>query len=124
MAVKGKDVDELDPVAAQGKLSRLLETETELAAMLQQTRRDATELIESARAEADDRIRRFESKLEAEDLELRDRIASERDEAIAAIRSESTRAGAKLDGLADQQIDELAHYVVARVVGPAPGGRS
>ena len=122
--MKRKDLDELDPAAAQGKLSRLLETETELDAMLQQTRRDAAELIESARAEAEDRIRRFESKLEAEDLELRDRIASERDEAIAAIRSESTRAGAKLDGLADQQIDELAHYVVARVVGPAPGGRS
>ena len=122
--MKRKDLDELDPAAAQGKLSRLLETETELDAMLQQTRRDAAELIESARAEAEDRIRRFESKLDAEDLELRDRIASERDEAIAAIRSESTRAGAKLDGLADQQIDELAHYVVARVVGPAPGGRS
>ena len=122
--MKRKDLDELDPAAAQGKLSRLLETETELDAMLQQTRRDAAELIESARAEAEDRIRRFESKLEAEDLELRDRIASERDEAIAAIRSESTRAGAKLDGLDDQQIDELAHYVVARVVGPAPGGRS
>ena len=122
--MKRKDLDELDPAAAQGKLSRLLETETELDAMLQQTRRDAAELIESARAEAEDRIRRFESKLEAEDLELRDRIASERDESIAAIRSEGTRAGAKLDGLDDQQIDELAHYVVARVVGPAPGGRS
>ncbi len=120
--MKRKDVDDLDPVRSQGKLSRLLETETELDAMLQQTRHAAAELIDSARAEAEDRVSRFESELEAEDLELRERIASERDEAIAAIRTESKRAGAKLDGLDDQRIDELADYVLERVVGAAPGG--
>ena len=121
--MKRKDVDDLDPVTSQGKLSRLLETEAELDAMLQQTRHAAAELIDSARAEAEDRVSRFESELEAEDLELRERIASERDEAIAAIRTENKRAGAKLDGLDDQRIDELADYVVERVVGAAPGGK-
>ena len=124
MAANRKAADDLDPSGAQGKLSRLLDTETELDAMLHETRRAATALVEAARTEAEDRIRRFESELDAADLELRDLIARERDQAIAAIEAESKRAGAKLDALEDERIDELAEYVVKRVVGPAPGGRS
>ena len=124
MAANRKAADDLDPAGAQGKLSRLLDTETELDAMLRETRRAATALITAARSEAEDRIRRFESELDAADLELRDRIARERDEAIAAIEAESEGAGAKLDALEDDRVDELAEYVVERVVGPTPGGRS
>jgi vacuolar-type H+-ATPase subunit H len=124
MAANRKELDDLGPAAAQGRLSRLLDTETELDAMLQAAKREAAELVESAQMEAKDRIRRFEMELDAADLSLSDRIARERDEAIAAIRAETVRVTAALDGVSDARIEELAQYVVERVVGPASGGRS
>jgi hypothetical protein len=55
MAANRKEVADLDPAAARGKLNRLLETETELDEMLRETKRAAAELIESAQAEAEER---------------------------------------------------------------------
>lgn len=124
MAANRKEVADLDPAAARGKLNRLLETETELDEMLRETRRTAAELIASARAGADDRIRKLEAELHDADLELRARIDRERDEAIAKIRAEGQRERDGLDELEDPLIDELATYVVERVVGQGPGGRS
>jgi vacuolar-type H+-ATPase subunit H len=124
MAANRKEVADLDPAAARGRLNRLLETETELDEMLRETRRTAAELIALARAEAEDRIRKLEAELHDADLELRARINRERDEAIAKIRSEGQRERDGLDALEDPLIDELAAYVVERVVGQGPGGRS
>jgi len=124
MAANRKEVADLDPAAARGRLNRLLETETELDEMLRETRRTAAELIASARAGADDRIRKLEAELHDADLELRARIDRERDEAIAKIRAEGQRERDGLDELEDPLIDELATYVVERVVGQGPGGRS
>ncbi len=124
MAAHRKEVDDLDPAAAEGKLSRLLDTETELDAMLQEAKRGAAELIEAARTEAEDRILRFEMELESAELELRDQVARERDDAIAAIRAETMRAAESLDALDGERIAELAQYVLARVVGTPPGGQS
>lgn len=124
MAANRKASADLDPAAAQGRLTRLLQTETELDEMLRETRRTAAELIASARAEAEARIRRLEAELHDADLELRARIDRERDEAIANIRAEGQRERDKLDKLDDRFVDQLAAYVVERVVGHGPGGRS
>jgi len=124
MAANRKELADLDPAAARGRLNRLLETETELDEMLRETRRTAAELIASARAEAEARIRRLEAELHDADLELRARIDRERDEAIANIRAEGQRERDKLDKLDDRFVDQLAAYVVERVVGHGPGGRS
>jgi vacuolar-type H+-ATPase subunit H len=124
MAANRKEVADLDPAAARGKLNRLLETETELDEMLRETKRAAAELIESAQAEAEERIRGLEAELSAADLELRKRIAGERDEAIATIRTEGQLEQHELDALDDRRIDALAEYVLERVVGPRPGGQS
>ena len=123
MAANRKELADLDPAAARGRLNRLLETETELDEMLRETRRMAAEQIASARAEAEERIRKLETELHDADLELRARIDRERDEAIANIRAEGQRERDKLDALEDHLIDELAAYVVERVVGEGPGGR-
>ncbi len=105
------------------KLSRLLETESELDAMLERTRGEAAELVSSARADAEERIRRFEAELEAEERALRDRVAREGDEAITAIRAEAERNVKRLEGLDEEAIGELAHYVVRRLVDGVSGGR-
>jgi vacuolar-type H+-ATPase subunit H len=123
MAANRKELADLNPAAARGRLNRLLETETELDEMLRETRRMAAELIASARAEAEERTRKLETELHDADLELRARIDRERDEAIANIRAEAERERDQLDALEDRLIDELAAYVVERVVGHGPEGR-
>jgi vacuolar-type H+-ATPase subunit H len=123
MAANRKELADLNPAAARGRLNRLLETETELDEMLRETRRMAAELIASARAEAEERIRKLETELHDADLELRAWIDRERDEAIANIRAEAERERDQLDALEDRLIDELAAYVVERVVGHGPEGR-
>lgn len=105
------------------KLSRLLETEIELDAMLDKARKDAANLAASARADAEDRVRRFELELEEENHALRDRVAVERDESIAVIRADAKREVETLDGLGEERIADLARYVVERLVGGGSGGR-
>lgn len=124
MAASRRKTKELDSSAAQGKLSRLLDTETELDSMLRETRRAAKALIQSARAEAEERIRSFEMELNAADLALRDQIALERDERISAVRAEAKSTVDELEQLDDQRIEELARHVVERMTGFKPEGRS
>jgi vacuolar-type H+-ATPase subunit H len=103
------------------KLSRLLETEAELDAMLEETRQEAARLVAAARAEAEKKVRRFEIELSAADRALRGKVELDRDEAIAAIQAEAKREIEKLDGLEERTIINLAHYVVTRLVGGMPG---
>jgi F0F1-type ATP synthase membrane subunit b/b' len=112
MAAKRKDDSKREVTDAQTKLSRLLQTEDELEAMLKDARREAKELVEAAQAAADERFRRFESQLEEEDRQLQDRIAGERDRTIDSIREEARQEAERLDGLDDATITELAHYIV------------
>lgn len=104
------------------KLSRLLETETELDDMLERTRQEAAQLTARARAEAEERVRRFEIELDTEDRALRGQVAFERDETIATVRAEARRVVERLDSLDEESVAELAQYVVGRLVG-ASGGR-
>ena len=104
------------------KLSRLLATETELDEMLEQTRREAAQVVADAHADAEKRIRLFEAELEAAERALRDRVDSERDDAIATVRSEARRVVGELDGLGADRVEALAEYVVERLIGT--GGAS
>lgn len=106
------------------KLSRLLQTETELDSMLEETRQEAARLIAEARAEAEERVQQFEIELDTADRALRQEIEFERDEAIATIRAEAKSQIEKLDGLEERTVAELARYVVERLVGGVPGGKS
>lgn len=117
MAAKRKDDSDHDGTEATTKLSRLLETEVQLEAMLKGARREAKDLVDAARAAADDRVRQFESQLEGEDAELRERVARERDNAIAAIREESRQETKRLDELDDTKLSGLARHVVDLLVG-------
>ena len=117
MAAKRKDGSKHDTSEATTKLSRLLETEIELEAMLKDTRQEAKELVEAAQVAADDRVRQLEFQLEGEDSELRERIARERDHTIASIQEQSRQETARLDELDDAKITELADHVIDLLVG-------
>jgi vacuolar-type H+-ATPase subunit H len=107
---------------AHGRLVRLLETERELDAMLEETRRRAAELIDAARARAKASLERFEAGLDAENNALGERIARERDRTIDSIRREAQRETARLNDLDDATIDALARFVVELVVGELQAG--
>lgn len=117
-----KRSDESAGADAQSKLSRLLETEVELEAMLKEARQEAKRLVELAESAADGRVRKFESQLEAEEARVRDRIARERDQAIASIREEARQETAQLDETDDTTVNELASYVLDLLLG-RPGSR-
>ena len=123
MATKRKDDSQQDTSEATSKLSRLLETEIELEAMLKDTRQKAKEFVEAAKVAADDRVKQFELQLEGEDGELRERVALERAHSITSIRERSRLETKRLDELDDAKLTELAHHVVDLLVGrPDSGG--
>jgi hypothetical protein len=123
MATKRKDDSQQDTSEATSKLSRLLETEIELEAMLKDTRQKAKELVEAATVVADDRVKQFELQLEGEDGELRERVALERAHSITSIRERSRLETKRLNELDDAKLTELAHHVVDLLVGrPGSGG--
>jgi len=117
MAGKKKDRSTQEPSEATTKLSRLLETEIELEAMLKGTRQEAKELVEAAQVDADDRVKQFESQLEREHVALRDRVARERDHTIASIQEQCLQDATRLDELDDAKLTELADYVIDLLVG-------
>ncbi len=122
MSAKRKDEGKRDDSQAGSKLSRLLETENALEAMLKAARREAEELVEAAQMAADTRVRQFELEVEAENLELQERIARDRENAIGSIQRDSQQAAERLDGLDDTKITDLALHVVDLVVGAPDSG--
>jgi len=125
MAAKRKDDSNREVADAKTKLNRLLQTEDELEAMLKDVRREAKELVEEAQAAADDRFRRFESQLEEEDGQLRERIARDRDRTIDSIRKEAEQETGRLDELDDAFVTDLARYIVDLLMGrPGSWGSS
>ena len=117
MASKKKDRSSQEPSEATTKLSRLLETEIELEAMLKGTRQEAKELVEAAQVAADDRVKQFEAQLESEHSVLRERVTRERDHTIASIQEQSRQETTRLDDLDDAKLTELAHHVIDLLVG-------
>jgi F0F1-type ATP synthase membrane subunit b/b' len=117
MANKKIDPSGQEPSEATTKLSRLLETEIELEAMLKGARQEAKEFVEAAQVAADDRVKQFEAQLEREHIALRDRVARERDRTIASIQEQSQQETTRLDDLDDAKITELAHHVIDLLVG-------
>ncbi|MFW2389719.1 MAG: hypothetical protein ACN4G0_15380 [Polyangiales bacterium] len=112
MPAKRKNEDVSGVSEATSKLSRLLETEEELEAMLKDVRREAEQLVASARASADALLKTFESDLEAGDGELQRRVARDRDRRIEAIREETRQATERLRKVDDDEITELAKHIL------------
>ena len=92
---------------AEDKLTRLLETERELA-----------------RVHAQRHVEQLESRLEAEKESIRAQIVRECDEEVASIKEAAEAQTARLDDLSNDTISALADHVVRLLVGTEePGGR-
>ncbi len=117
MAAKKKDGSEHETSEATTKLSRLLETEIELEAMLKSAKEEAKGIVEAAQVAADTRVKEFESQLEGEETELRERIARDRDQTINSIQNDARQEAKRLDELDDPKVTELARHVIDLLVG-------
>ena len=117
MAAKKKDDSEHETSEATTKLSRLLETEIELDAMLKSAKEEAKGIVEAAQVAANARVKEFESQLEGEEAELRERIARDRDQKVSSIQNDARQEAKRLDELDDAKVTELARHVVSLLVG-------
>ena len=122
MAAKRRDGGKPEDAGATSKLSRLLQTEVELEAMLEEARLEAKRLVELAESEAQDRVQQFELQVRAHEAAVRDRIARERDAAIQSIREEARHETQQLDEIDDATVEALASYVLGLLLGD-PGSR-
>lgn len=117
MAAKRRDGDEPQDADATSKLSRLLKTEVELEAMLEEARLEAKRLVELAESDAQDRAQQFEFQVQAHEAAVRDRIVRERDAAILSIREEARDETKRLDEIDDATVEVLASYVLGLLLG-------
>jgi vacuolar-type H+-ATPase subunit H len=106
------------------KLSRLIETESELDEMLERTKREAARLLEAAREEAAERLRQFELELDGANARLRARLEAEKEGVISEIEQNAAQEVQILDRLGDEDVAELADYVIRRLVGADSRGTS
>jgi F0F1-type ATP synthase membrane subunit b/b' len=122
MAAKRVRDEAQQSAEAETKLARLLETETELDTMLEDARARAGEIVNAANERAAQRLGELEAELVQQDRELRERIAREQDDAIAAIRAESKRQTERFDGISDDGIAEVARTILDRLLGARDAG--
>ncbi len=124
MARKRKAAEDGDGTEAKGKLSRLLETESELDVLLEEVKREAAELVRAAKTHAEARMSGLQAELDAENDAVRARVEAERDEVIASIHDAAARETAELNALSDAKVGELARRVVQVLIeGDESGGR-
>jgi hypothetical protein len=105
-------------------LKRLLETEAELDATLEATRRQADEIVRTARARADGQREHLAQHLAEKEAALRRRLEAEHRQRLDAIRADAVREVERLDRLTDADVAALAEYVLSRVARTAKGGSS
>jgi len=117
MAAKKTDDSGHETSEATTKLSRLLETEIELDAMLKSAKEEAKGIVEAAQVAANARVKEFESQLEGEEAELRERIARDRDQKVSSIQNDARQEAKRLDELDDPKVTELARHVIDLLVG-------
>lgn len=117
MTRRGKSDATIESSEVARKLDRLLQTEASLDAMLEDTKREAREIVGAAQREAEDQIRGFESHLENEHWQLRKRIEQERDRTIESIRREAASETDHLEELDHEQLRSLAQRVVDFLLG-------
>lgn len=109
--------DEVSPdIETIGRLDRLLRTETELEAMIEQAKREAEDILAAAKTNAAEDVRHYEAQLEQERRNLRLRIDREADDTIRKIRSGAQEECARLEQLDGETIDRLARRVVDHLI--------
>jgi ElaB/YqjD/DUF883 family membrane-anchored ribosome-binding protein len=108
---------------AEGGLGRLIETEARIAEALAAVQAEAATLLEAASRQADDEEHRLGERLEAEIASIAARIAAERDDEIRRVTAAAEARSQRLREMPASVVDELAAWLMARVMTQADRGR-
>lgn len=106
--------------APAGDLARLLETERRLEDEVASAREEAARLVHEASANAARDEQALEAELARAEDQLQDEIVAsvkrEREALLSAAREKAARSAA----IADERVNELAEYLVRRLLGEEP----
>ncbi len=103
--------------APVGDLAQLVAMEQGLEQRLARAREDAQALIESATREAEERARAFDESLAATRAERLRQLEQEKKEGESRILADGRRRAEWYDRLPEATHEELAEYVVDRLLG-------
>lgn len=113
--------------SSEDGLSRLIDVEARLEAMLEEARADATGVV----AAAEEQGRRTEAEFDAEFAllirESEEQAASECESALAQVHAQSASAMAHFESIDGAAVDELARMVIDRLLkgrAAGEGGRA
>jgi hypothetical protein len=110
------------PAAApESALSRLLEVESRLEAMLEEARRDADMILRDARLRADARAGAMNAEIAAADTALSATLASEAAARITEEEEALARIRARYEAVDERGLESLAAWVVEQVLAAAAG---
>lgn len=110
------------PAAApESALSRLLEVESRLEAMLEEARQHADTILRDARLRADARAGTLDAELAAADAELSATLAREAAARITEEQEALARIRARYEAIDARGLESLAAWVVDQVLAAAAG---
>lgn len=98
-------------------LDRVIETELRLEAELAEVKAEAARRLEAARAAALEADARAAERLAEEVAQIRRRTEGETETALATVAEKGRAELTSFRSLSPERIDELADYVVRRVIG-------
>ena len=110
------------PAAPESALARLLEVETRLEAMLDETRTLADATLQQARDRAEARLGTLASELAAAESAVAATLASEAAAQVLRERAALAQVCARYDAVDDAGIEALAAWVFDQVLGSAGAG--
>lgn len=105
------------PPPPHGELSRLLETEERLDALIRRARGEAEALVAAAREAVAARERAFATEVEAAERDVAAEAERERDRRAETITAEARAEAARYDAVGPARLDALARLVIDRLLG-------
>jgi vacuolar-type H+-ATPase subunit H len=108
------------PPRPEGDLARLLKTEAQLDEALRRAQEEAAALVAAARTKAAEHEAALGAEIEAETKKLEAEVTSDRGRREAEVSESTTRGVRAFEGVTADQVEVLARYVVARVIGTPP----
>lgn len=98
-------------------LAAVLEAEAQFAALVSESEKEAAAILAAAQKEARDRLARLGAEMERERQALAASVETGSSRLANEILNEAKAAVARYDRISDEEIAELAAFVVSQVVG-------
>jgi hypothetical protein len=105
-----------------GGLAALLDAEEELASLMTESEKEAAAIVAAAEEEARDRLSRLAAEIERHRQALSASIEAGSAKLADSLRYEAKAAVERYERVSDQEVEDLAAFVVAEVIGSTAKG--